>query len=117
MKTAWSMQSSVGVLSKSSSAWAEEEIRRVKINFASENFEGQDEVSSEASAFQREEVELARPFLIWHVTETSHQPCCNALDPLQLFNISSLCRGVGFHCILQVWPHYGTVQRDKSCFA
>ncbi len=29
-----------------------------------------DEVSSEVSAFQREEVELAKPFLIWHVTET-----------------------------------------------
>ncbi len=37
-----------------------------------ENFEGQDEISSEASAFQREEVELTKPFLIWHVTKTSH---------------------------------------------
>ncbi len=36
------------------------------------HFEGQDEISSEASAFQREEVELAKPFLIRHVTETSH---------------------------------------------
>ncbi len=44
----------------------------VKINFSFENFEGQDEISSEASAFQREEVELAKPFLIWHVTEASH---------------------------------------------
>ncbi len=43
--------------------------RRVKINLSFENFEGQDEISSEASAFQREEVELAKPFLIWHVTE------------------------------------------------
>ncbi len=33
---------------------------------------GQDEISSEASAFQRVEVELAKPFLIWHVTKTSH---------------------------------------------
>ncbi len=41
-----------------------------KINFSFENFEGQDEISS--SAFQREEVELAKPFLIRHVTETSH---------------------------------------------
>ncbi len=31
-----------------------------KVNFTFENFEGQDEVSSEASAFQREEVELTR---------------------------------------------------------
>ncbi len=54
------------------SGWAEEEFRRVKINFSFENFEGQDEISSEASAFQREEVELAKPFLTWLVTETSH---------------------------------------------
>ncbi len=52
--------------------WAEEEFRRVKINFNFEIFEGRDEVSSEGPAFQREEVELAKPFLIWHVTETSH---------------------------------------------
>ncbi len=50
----------------------EEEFRRVKANFTFENFEGQDEVSLEASAFQREEVELAKPFLIWHVTKTSY---------------------------------------------
>ncbi len=31
--------------------WAEEEFIRVKINFSFENFEGQDEVISEASAF------------------------------------------------------------------
>ncbi len=52
--------------------WAEEEVRRVKVNFAFENFKGQDEVSSEASAFQREEVELVKPFLTWHVAKTSH---------------------------------------------
>ncbi len=57
--------------SKTGSGWAEEEFRRVNVNFF-ENFEGQDEISSEASAFQREEVELAKPFLIWHVTKTSH---------------------------------------------
>ncbi len=51
----------------------EEEVRGVKVNFIFENFEGYNEVSSEASAFQREEVELAKPFLVWHVTETSHQ--------------------------------------------
>ncbi len=37
---------------------------RRKVNFTFENFEGQDEVSSEASAFQREEVGLAKPFFI-----------------------------------------------------
>ncbi len=37
----------------------EEELRRLKVNYSFENFEGQDEISSEASAFQREEVELA----------------------------------------------------------
>ncbi len=50
----------------------EEEVERVKVNFILENLEGQNEVSSEASAFQREEVELAKPFLIWHVKATSH---------------------------------------------
>ncbi len=43
-------------------------VQTVKVNFSIENFEGQDEVSSEASAFQREEVEV----LTWHVTKTSH---------------------------------------------
>ncbi len=46
--------------------------RSQTVNFTFENFEDQDEVGSEASAFQREEVELAKPFLIWHVTKTSH---------------------------------------------
>ncbi len=32
------------------------EFRRVKINFSFDNFEVQDEISSDASAFQREEV-------------------------------------------------------------
>ncbi len=59
---------SVGVPSLTGSRWAEEEFRWVKIDFSFEDFE----ISSEASAFQREEVELARPFLIWHVTKTSH---------------------------------------------
>ncbi len=66
------MQQSVGVSSKTGSGWAEEEFRRIRVNVIFENFEGQDEISSEASAFQREEVELAKPFLIRHVTETSH---------------------------------------------
>ncbi len=56
------------------SGWAEEEVSRVKVKFVFENFEGQDEVSSEASAFQREEVELAEPFLIWHVMKTYRLP-------------------------------------------
>ncbi len=47
----------------------EEEVRQANVNFS---FEGQNEVNSEASAFQREEVELAKPFLIWHVKKTSH---------------------------------------------
>ncbi len=82
------------------SGWAEETVRRVKVNFTFENFEGQDEVSSETSAFQREEVELAKPFLIWHVAKTSHWPCCKALDPLQLVYISPRCWFVDFHYIL-----------------
>ncbi len=70
-KTTWSLQLSEGVPWQSGSGWAEE-VRRVKVNFTFENVEGQNKVSSEASAFQREEVELAKPFLIWHVTKTSH---------------------------------------------
>ncbi len=66
------------------SGWAEEEVRRAQVNFPFDNLEGQNEVSSEASVFQREEIELAKPFLIWHVMETSNQPCCMALDPLQV---------------------------------
>ncbi len=53
--------------------WAEEEeVRRVKVNFTFENNVGQDEVGSEASTSQREDVELANLFFIWHVTKTSH---------------------------------------------
>ncbi len=40
--------------------WVEEEVRRVRVKFTCENLEGEDEVCLEASAFQREEVELAR---------------------------------------------------------
>ncbi len=58
--------------SKPGSGWTEEEFSLVKVNFTFENVEGQDAVDSEASAFQLEEVELAKPFLIWHVTKTSH---------------------------------------------
>ncbi len=65
------------------SGWAEEKVRRVKVNFTFENVKGQDEVNSEASAFQREEVELAKLFLIW--------PCCKVLDPLQLVYIGHQC--------------------------
>ncbi len=43
---------------------AEEEVRRTRVNFNIANLVDQDEVSSEATAFQREEVELAKPFLI-----------------------------------------------------
>ncbi len=45
---------------------------QAKVNATFEHLEGQDEASSEVSAFQREEVELAKCFLIWHATETSH---------------------------------------------
>ncbi len=34
------------------------------VNFTLEKLEGQHEISSEASAFQREEIEKAKPFLI-----------------------------------------------------
>ncbi len=52
--------------------WAQEEVRLIKVTFTLGNFEGMYEVISKASAFQREEGELAKPFLIWHVTKTSH---------------------------------------------
>ncbi len=73
---------------------------RVKVKFSFANVEGQYEISSEASAFQLEEVELAKPFLIWHVTKTSHWSCCKVLDPLKLVYIRPQCWGVGLHCIL-----------------
>ncbi len=54
-KTAWSLQKS---------SWLPEEFRRVRVNFTLKDFEGHDEVSAEASAFQREMLELAKPFRI-----------------------------------------------------
>ncbi len=45
---------------------------RVKVNFTFHDFEGQDKVSSEASAFQQEDVEVTKTFLIWHVMKPSH---------------------------------------------
>ncbi len=62
------------------------------MNFTFENFEGQDEVSSEASALQREEVELAKPFLIWHVMKTSHWRVAR-LGALSSWFISALLVG------------------------
>ncbi len=52
-----------------------EEIRRADVNLTFENFEGHDEVSSEASAVQREEVELVKPFLIWQAAFQGVEPC------------------------------------------
>ncbi len=40
---------------KQHSSVQQEEVGRDKVNFSSENFRGEDEVSSEASAFQRED--------------------------------------------------------------
>ncbi len=54
------------------SRWAEEEVRGVKANFTFEISEVRDEVSSEVSVFQREEFEFEKPFLVWHVSNTSH---------------------------------------------
>ncbi len=39
-------------------------LQRTKVNFTFEHLEGQDEARSEASAFQRGEVNLTKPFLI-----------------------------------------------------
>ncbi len=44
--------------------WAVIKVRQAKVNFTFENLEGQDEVSSKASAFQLEEFELTKAFLI-----------------------------------------------------
>ncbi len=52
-----------------------EEIRRADVNLTFENLEGQDEICLEASAVQREEVELARPFLIWQGAFQGVEPC------------------------------------------
>ncbi len=55
----------------------EEEVRRIQVNFTFEKFEGQDEISSEATPFQREEVELAKPFLSLAVLQgVESSPVC-----------------------------------------
>ncbi len=51
--------------------WTQEEIKRIKVTFTFGNFEGQDEVSLEASAFQREEVEKAKPCALCCVRRVS----------------------------------------------
>ncbi len=63
---------SVDASSQPSSGLAGQEIRRTKVNFIFDNLEDQDEVCSDASAFQREEVELATYFLTWRRYLTSH---------------------------------------------
>ncbi len=78
---------------------SEDEIRRAKANFTFENFEGQDEVSLEAPEFQRKEVDLTKPFHIWHVTDTFHWSWLKALDTPQLVTISSQFQGVVLYCI------------------
>ncbi len=47
-----------------SSAWTEEEITRIRVNYAFENYEDRNEVIYETSAFELEEIELRKPFLI-----------------------------------------------------
>ncbi len=47
-------------------------IQTGKANLTFDNFEGQDEISLEASAFPQEEVELSKPSSYAHVRETSH---------------------------------------------
>ncbi len=58
----------------------------------------------------RSSEKLAKPSLIWHVTEAVFK----GMDFLQQLNINSQCDGDGFHCIPKVWSHYGTEQLDKS---
>ncbi len=53
-------------------AWIGEEVRWVKVNITFENFEVQEEVSPEVAAFQREEVNLTKPFFEWHLTKAYH---------------------------------------------
>ncbi len=62
-----------------------------------EYFEDQDEVSSETSAFQREEVALTKPFLLCHVAEAYCYPCGKALKAPQMVNTRTQFRVVAFH--------------------
>ncbi len=66
----------------------------MNVNFTLENFEDQDEISSEVSAFQREEVELAKPFLIWHLTSQGLGP-----TPVGLYQPSVLERLLPLHSL------------------
>ncbi len=47
-----------------------------------------------------------------HMTRdgASHQSCCKALNHPHMISVSYQVRGVGFHCILNVGPHSGTIQ-------
>ncbi len=66
------------------------------INFTFENLESQVEVCWEVSPFHREEVELAKPFLIWHSPIGLHQP--SALErwlPLHTPGLAAL-----WHCTM-----------------
>ncbi len=84
--------------------------RRVRLGNFCKNH---DEVNSETFPFQWKEVDLEKPFLMWCEMRTSHQPWFKVLNSFQLIYTSSQGRGVGFHCILQVWLYYGILNWDK----
>ncbi len=66
------LQYSVDVPSHQSSGFCGRRNQTGFVKYAVENLEGQIEVSLEMSVFKCEDVELAKPFLMWHVTEASH---------------------------------------------
>ncbi len=88
----------------------EEEVRRVKVNFTFDNFEGQDEVSSEASAFQREEVGVGEAFPHLARDEDLSLAVLQGVghSPVGLYQPSVLGRWLPLHTL--GLPHYGPVQ-------
>ncbi len=65
----------------------DEEKNRVQVIVFFENLAGQGVLRQETPAFQREEVELVKPFLIWHVTVVSLWPLFKMSNSSQLVNI------------------------------
>ncbi len=51
--------------------------------------------------FKREEVELAKPFLMWHVADASHLPCCKALSSHLLVKACYSVLGLCLHQVIE----------------
>ncbi len=56
-----------------------DEIGQSQVSFSFENLDGNNNVSMEAPVFEKEESEMAEPFLLWHMAEASRYLCCRML--------------------------------------